>query len=213
MAPTSRTSVSPIWLRLLDVFTGAPPAGPVRVVVERRRDGRWEPLAVPSRLTGAGNLGFPDLGRSPTGTGEPLELRIALAAPRTVVESAAGDRWVRRTVPPWTAARPPAPPTPETVRFFPAPDYVFAPGVPVLCGTVVAASGDPADRARVSTSETVAGRPRVEEVRAGPDGGFRLPLRFSRSQARVDAALGSATGSVTVALPGGLSLRPVVSVA
>jgi hypothetical protein len=206
------TTTSPIWLVLRDAFRGGPPAGPVQVRVEQRRGTGWVPLDVPSRLTPAGNLGFPDLGRAPAAPGIPLDLRIAVTAPRTVTETAGGSAWVRRALTTWTADRPPLPAVAEIVTFYPAPDYVFGAGIPVLSGRVVAATGGPVYGARVRVTETVAGTQRVEEARAGSDGAFRLPVRWSAGQARVDAALGTASGSVTVALPAGLAARPVITI-
>jgi hypothetical protein len=207
---TTRTAISPIWLVLQDTFLDSPPAGPVGVLVEQRRDGTWWPLGVPSRLTRSGNLAFPGLGRTTGVPGRVLDLRITVTAPRTVTESAPGGTRLWRTLLTWTPDRPPPVPAAETVRFLPAPGYVFGPGVPVLSGRVVAAGGDPVDGAHVSVTETVGGIPRIEEVRAGPDGGFRVPVRWSTGQARVDATLGPLSGFVIVPLPAGPQTRPVV---
>lgn len=197
-----RSLLSPIWLTLRDTFRGAPPPRrALGVVVEQRRDGQWWPLPVATQLTASGHLAFPGLGQSAQTVGRFVTLRITLTVPGTVTEDAAGHDRLIRTLVTWNADRPPPVPVAEIVRFLPGPVYEFGPDVPVVTGHVAAADGSLTDRARVSVSEVVAGTARVEEVRAGPDGGFRIPVRWSAGQAMVDAALGALAGSVIVPLP------------
>jgi len=211
-ASEARVVISPIWVRLVDTFTGGPPSGPIGVQVELRRESRWVPWPAPHWLTLAGNLAFPNLGRTPPGAGGTLDLRVTATAPGTVTESADGDGWLRRTLTTWTPPYPAAPPAPGTLRFYPGPGYRFGAGIAVLSGRVEAATGDPADRARVSVVENVAGHPQAEEVRTGPDGAFRLPVRWSAGATRIDAALGTAAGFVVVDLPSGLRTHPIITI-
>jgi hypothetical protein len=205
-----RIAATPIWLHLVDTFTGRPPRD-VQVLLERRVGASaWAVLAIPHQCSSNGDLGFLGLGKGRPGTVGSFDVRVTVSAPGTIVDAGGGaERW-ERTIAVWTDQAPPAP-TAQVVRFFPAPDYVFGPGIPLLAGRVVDAAGDPVDRAEVRASETVGTVTLVEEVRTRPDGWFRLPLRWSAGSTQVDAALGGLSGSTTIVLPGDLTTQPTIT--
>jgi hypothetical protein len=165
---------------------------------------------VPHQISSNGDLGFPGLGRGRVGTAGSFDIRVTLSAPGTVVDAGGGAAPWEGTVNIWTDQAPPTP-TPQTVRFFPAPDYGFGAGTPLLAGRVVDTTGAPVDRAEVRAVETVGTTTLVEEVRTRPDGWFRLPLRWSAGSTQVDAALGGLSGSTTIVVPDDLRSQPTIT--
>lgn len=198
------TTGSPLWLRLVDAFTGGPPQGPVAVRLELRRGADWEPLSWPHHLTGGGDLGFVGLGRSGHEPARTFDVRVTVTTPRTQPATTAGDDRVTATLSTWSEASPPIP-VPTRVTFFPTTDYSFGANVPVLTGRVVDAAGDPVDRAEVSVTETVRGSPLAERTLADTDGWFRLPVRWSAGATQVDVTSGALTGSFALTIPDDLA--------
>jgi hypothetical protein len=207
----SRVSASPVWLRLVDTFTGHPPAGPLDVRIEKWDGTTWVPLTVPHQVSSSGDLGFLDLGRGRPGEPGSFDVRTTVSNPHTVADTATGDPFVVTTVTVWTADNPPSP-TAQAVRFVPGPDYRFGPGVPLLSGRVVDQAGVPIDRAHVSATETVRGSPVVEEVMTTPDGWFRLPLRWSSGSTQIDAVRGPLSGGTTITVPDDLPVAVTLTV-
>jgi Carboxypeptidase regulatory-like domain len=205
-----RISATPVWLRLVDTHTRRRPRD-VDVRLERRVGASdWVRLDVPHQISTHVDLGFLGLGRGRVGTAGSFDVRVTLSAPGTVVDAGGGaERW-EGTVDTWTDQAPPTP-TAQTVRFFPAPDYGFGAGTPLLAGRVVDATGAPVDRAEVRAVETVGATTLVEEVRTRPDGWFRLPLRWSAGSTQVVAALGGLSGSTTIVVPDGLASQPTIT--
>jgi hypothetical protein len=204
-------AASPVWLRLVDTFTGHGPAGPVQVGVERRAGGRWVPVELAYLLKPNGDLVFVNLGRvGRGGAGAQFDIRVTATAPHTIAESATGDRSVVATVTTWTPDAPPAPAVQE-LRYYPGPDYQFGPGVPLLSGRVEDAAGTAVPRARITVTETVLGTPITEEVRTGDHGWFRLPLRWSSGSTQVDADRLGATGSATITVPADLGSVVIIT--
>lgn len=195
-----RVTASPVWLRLVDTFTGRPPTGPLDVRIERRDGARWIPLAVRHQVSSSGDLAFMDLGRARPGEAGSFDVRVSVTSPRTVADTATGDPFVVTTVTVWTDGSPPTP-TALPVSFRPGPDYRFGPGVPLLSGRVVDQAGRPLDRTLVSVTETVRGAPVVEEVMTTADGWFRLPLRWSSGFTQIDAVCGPLSATTIVTVP------------
>jgi hypothetical protein len=200
----SVTTGSPLWLRLVDAFTGRPPQGPVSVRLELRRGTDWEPLAWPHHLTGGGDLGFVGLGRSGREPAQTFDVRVTVTAPRTQPATTAGDDRVTATLSTWSEASPPRP-VPTQVTFFPTTDYSYGANVPVLTGQVLDAAGDPVARAEVTVTETVGGSPVDERALTDTDGWFRLPVRWSAGATQVDATSGALTGSLAFTVPDDLA--------
>jgi hypothetical protein len=204
-------AASPVWLRLVDTFTGHGPPGPVQVDVERRVGARWIPVELAYLLKPNGDLAFLNLGRvGRGGAGAQFDIRVTATAPHTVTETATGDRSVVATVTTWTPDAPPVPVVHE-IRCYPGPHYRFGPGVPLLSGRAEDASGTAVPRARVTVTETVLGTPITEEVRTGDDGWFRLPLRWSSGTTQVDADRLGATGSAIITVPADLGSVVVIT--
>lgn len=205
-----RVAATPIWLRLVDTFTGRAPRD-LHVLIERRVSvSEWVVLEIPHQLSSNGDLGFLGLGKARAGSVGSFDVRVTVSAPGTVVDAGGGaERW-EGTVAVWTDRTPPTP-TAQVVQLFPAPDYAFGPGVPLLAGRVLDAGGDPVDRAEVRASETVGTATLVEEVRTRPNGWFRLPLRWSAGSTQVDAALGGLSGSTTIVVPDDLATQPTIT--
>lgn len=196
----SVTTGSPLWLRLVDAFTGRPPQGPVDVRLELRRGTDWEPLAWPHHVTGGGDLGFVGLGRSGREPPQTFDVRVTVAAPRTQPATVSGADTVTATLSTWSEASPPSP-VPTLVTFFPTTDYSFGANVPVLSGQVLDAAGDPVARAEVTVTETVRGSPVAERALTDATGWFRLPVRWSAGATQVDVTSGALAGTHTLTVP------------
>jgi hypothetical protein len=199
-------AASPLWIRLLDTFTGRPPAGPVRVSIERRAGGEWIPVAQRHQVSAVGDLTFVNLGRTrdPGAVGT-FDVRITVDCPGTIPEAAGGSAVIIKTITAWAPDAPDVPLLPDALRLFPGPSYAFPSGTALLAGQVVDAHGDPAGRARVWATATVQNTLLTEEVRSDGDGRFRLPLRWSAGSTDVRATHGAQAGSITVSLPADLS--------
>jgi Carboxypeptidase regulatory-like domain len=210
-----QVAASPVWLHLVDTFTARAPEGPVEVTLARRGTaGTWLPIDVPYQLKPTGDLAFLNLGRTaPGGAGQTFDVRIALRAPRLVVETSAGGDSVDATITTWNADHPVPPAPRDDVRCYPAPDYRYPPEIPVHPGRVVDSAGNPVARARVTATETVLGAPVVEEVRTDDDGWFRLPLRWSSGSTTIDADRLGASGATTINLPADLRSASVITIA
>jgi hypothetical protein len=199
-------AASPIWIRLRDTFTGRPPAGPVRVSIERRAGADWIAFEHRHQLSATGDLAFVDLGRTrdPGAVGT-FDVRIFVDCPGAIPEAAGGGVAVTKTITAWAPGAPAAPLLPDDLRLFPGPSYRFPSGTPLLAGRVFDAHGDPAGRARVWATATVQNTLLTEEVRSDGEGRFRLPLRWSAGATDVRATHRAQTGSITVSLPADLS--------
>ncbi len=205
-------AASPVWIRLVDTFTGRAPvrlvgavaAGSVTLTVERRDGAQWKPAPAPVTVKPTGDLAFVNLGRvrrgqAPTQT----DYRFTVAVDGSVTETVNREPSVVVPVTTWSADSPPVTPPVQEIRCYPAPDYQFGPGVPLVSGTV-AQAGSPAAGARVRVTETVAGRTLVEEVRTNASGWFRLPLRWSSGATQIDADRAGANGSQSINIPADL---------
>jgi hypothetical protein len=199
-------AASPIWIRLLDTFTSRPPAGPVRVSIERRAGDGWLAIAQRHQVSAAGDLTFVNLGRTrdPEAIGT-FDVRVFVDCPGSIPEALGGGAAVTKTITAWAPDAPDVPLLPDALRLFPGPSYAFPSGTPLLAGQVVDAQGDPTPRARISATATVQNTLLTEEVRSDGDGRFRLPLRWSAGTTDVRASHGAQAGSITVTLPAALS--------
>jgi hypothetical protein len=205
-------TATPVWLRLLDRYTGRGPVGPIEVGLSREDGGRWVPFDARYEAKPDGNLGFPGLGRVTVGrAGLTFTVRIALTVPQTVVETAGSAAPVELTITTWDRDNPPPAPVPITVSCWPGPDYGYGPGVPVHPGRVLDGTGNGVAGARVTASAVVAGAPHVEEVRTGADGWFRIPLRWSSGATTVLADKAGAAGSATFSVPADLGSVSVIT--
>lgn len=203
-AAEDRLAATPVWIRLVDEFTGRRPSGPLEVLLERRDGAAWVPLDHPHQVSSRGDLGFLDLGRARPGQSGTFDVRITVSAPHTQAATTLGSPTVTRTIARWSVQAPPAP-TPIEVRFFPTPSYAFGPGTPLLSGNARDAAGDPVPRAMVSVTETINGTPVVERTLTDESGWFRLPLRWSSGATSVQAAKGALGGSATITVPDDLA--------
>jgi hypothetical protein len=205
----TRSAATPLWLRLLDTYTGRPPAE-VDVVLERKVGTDWVVLRHPHQLSSQGDLGFLNLGRGRWGSAGSFDVRVTCTAPRTIAETGSGGPALEATITIWTDQSPPVP-TVDTISFFPAPDYAFSPATPLLTGRVVASSGDPVNRARVRVIETFGATLVIEEARTTADGWFRLPVRWSSGATQVDADKGVLTDSIAIVVPDDLRSLPTLT--
>jgi hypothetical protein len=204
-------AASPVWIRLVDTFRDGPPVGATTVTVERRDGARWLTVDVPYELKPRGDLAFLNLGRVRRGdAGTQIDFRVTVAVAGGITETANGSASEVLTVTTWSADAPPATPPPQEIRCYPAPDYPFSPGIPLVNGTVQDANGDAVGRARVRVTETILGKTLIEEVRTNDSGWFRLPLRWSSGATQIDADRAGATGSQTINVPA--DLGSVVSI-
>jgi hypothetical protein len=205
-------AASPVWLRLIDMFTGQAPAGRVSIQIERREGNQWLAAGIPYELKPNGDLAFVNLGRVPRGqAGIQREYRVTATVAQAITETAAGAPSMVFTITTWSPDAPPATPPIRQIRCYPAPDYRFGPSVPVASGTVTEqGTGAPVGRARVRVTETVLGNTLVEEVRTNDEGWFRVPLRWSSGATDIDADRSGASGSATINVPA--DLGSVVSI-
>ena len=204
-------AVSPVWLRLIDTYTGQAPVGQVLVAVERREASHWVPVDVRYELKPTGDLAFANLGRVRRDeAGRPLAFRVTVTAERTISETTSGAPSALLNVITWYQDAPPAGPGVQVIRCYPAPDYRYGPGVPLLSGRVALANAGWVARARVRVTETALGKTLTEEVRTSDEGWFRLPLRWSSGSTQISADRSGASGSVTINVPN--DLGSIVSV-
>ena len=201
-------AASPVWLQLVDNFTRLAPSGPIELVLERQDGTSWLPIEIPYLLKSNGDLAFINLGRVGQGeAGTQFDIKITAGAPRVFADTDS----VTVTITTWTADAPPTP-IPQEIRYYPGPDYLFGPGVPLLSGRVVDASGDPVARVHVTATETVLGNALVEEVRSNDDGWFRLPLRWSSGATQIDAQRqGMSAPPLTINVPADLGSVPTIT--
>ena len=196
---------SPLWLRLVDTYTDQPPRGAWTLLAQRAYGGDWQTITPTYLVGGAGNVAFPGFGRlSPGASTDPYQVRVTIGAPHTITETASGQEYLEATVTPWTDDAPPLP-NPDTVSFYPAPDYPYGAGTPLLSGSVVDGTGAPVARAAVRCVETLNGTVRTEEVRTASNGTFRLPLRWSEGSTQVTATGSGGTATVTIDVPADLT--------
>jgi hypothetical protein len=202
---TERTiAASPVWVRLVDTFTRLGPTGRIEVQIERRDANQWHVVTVPYLLKPSGDLALVNFGRVRRGeAGQQFDLRITATAEGSIAETVNGTPSVELTVTTWSADAPPALPTVQEIRCYPAPDHHFGSGIPLLSG-VVDRAGNPVGRARVRSTRTVAGNTLTEEVRTNDDGWFRLPLRWSSGATQIEADRSGATGSSIITVPADL---------
>ncbi|MGO4362937.1 hypothetical protein [Terrabacter sp. RAF57] len=200
VSPEERLAATPLWVRLVDEFTGRRPAGPLEVLLERREGTAWVALECAHQISSRGDLGFLDLGRAKPGVAGSVQVRVSVSAPHTQSATAGGSASVIRTIDLWSAQAPPVP-VPVVVRFFPLPSYAFGPGTPLLSGRALTAAGDPVLRAMVSVTELIGGSPVLERTLTDADGWFRLPLRWSSGATQVDATKGVLAGSANLIVP------------
>lgn len=199
----ARITASPLWLRLVDTYTGAPPGGPVTVLVQRSDGASWQSIEPKYVLTRSGNLAFPGLGlRTPGAAADPYQVRVTIHTPRSIAEAATGVEYLQATITPWTDA--PPPPNADVVSFYPGPDYPYAAAIPLVAGSVTDAVGDPVPGAAVTSTESVATSVRTEEARTASDGTFRLSLRWSAGSTQVTASSNGSTTSLTIDVPADL---------
>jgi hypothetical protein len=202
----SMVAASPIWIRLLDTFTGRPPAGPVHVSIERRVGAQWIVFEHRHQVSSTGDLAFVNLGRTrdPEALGT-FDVRVTVNSQGTIPEASDGGAAVTQTITAWAPDAPTVPPLPDNLRLFPGPSYAFPSGTQLLAGRVIDTHGNPTPRARVWATATVQNTPLTEEVRSDSDGRFRLPLRWSAGATDIHATHGAQAGSITVVVPADLS--------
>jgi hypothetical protein len=205
-------AASPIWIRLLDTFTGRPPGGPLTVTVERGVGPDWIAFEHRHQLGAGGDLGFVNLGRThdPDTVGS-FDVRVTVTSPGTITETSNGQAGLVTTVVAWAPSAAIVPALPDELRMYPGPAYAFASGTPLLAGQVVDLDGDPAPRARVWATATVQSTLLVEEVRSDADGRFRLPLRWSAGATEIRATYGAQAGQIVVFVPADLSSTHLIT--
>ena len=209
LALESSSVASPIWIRLLDTFTGAPPRGAVSVSIERAVGATWVVFAHRHRIGPSGDLAFVNLGRArdPQTVGT-FSVRVTVTSPGSIAVFPGGDGALVTTVTAWAPDAPPPAPSPILLSLYPGPGYAFGAGTPLLAGQVFDSGGAPVARAKVWAKETVQNTDVFEEVRSDGDGRFRLPLRWSPglpAHTDVQAIHGSTSGSIQVSLPSALT--------
>lgn len=197
-------TLSPLQVDLTDMFRKRPPRGPLVVTIERVDGATVTPISSPARMSTTGQLAFVGLGRSSI-AGEVIDLRITVTAPDMVQETTAGTTALELSIVTWNSDSPPPGILTGAFRFYPATSYTFGPGVPILNGIAVDPAGDPLERASIFNEETVRGQLRTEEVRTGPDGRFRLPLRWSFGPTLIHATHPSGSTAEAVNLPADLT--------
>lgn len=185
-----RAVYSPACLIPYDDFRRRPSTTGVRAELDRWDGAAWQPTVVPPVRTPSGSLIYPGLGRrSRPREADPQLYRSRLAAPGLLALYLAenGDFSADRVGveflafpyddehPPEILARP------QVVRLLPGPAFDFPPGTRVVRGTVRrAGTGQPVANALVeSRGQTVPdGADWYERALTGPDGAFRLSLRW-----------------------------------
>ena len=114
-SPDVRLAATPLWLRLVDEFSGRPPTGPLAVLLERHNGAAWEPLVHAHQISSRGDLGFLDLGRGRPGDAGTFDVRVTVTAPHTQSATATGAANVTRTITLWSEQSLPTPVPPVPI--------------------------------------------------------------------------------------------------
>ena len=202
-----RLSASPVWLRLVDTFTGEAPVGPVEV--DDRAPGRARlgaarlPLPATSRAAtwaarSRAEPGWP--GRSDL---EPQDHRRLLRRPSPKRPAARAD--IQLTVPGWGAGHPPAAGDTRGGPLLSRAGLPLPPGTPVLSGRVVNAAVQPVSRGPGHRHRDGAGRRRSSR-RSAPatTAGSGCRCAGPAGSTTIDADRLGAAGSATINLPADL---------
>ena len=139
-----RVSYSSAWFAPVDEVTGAPPALPLRALLDIYDGQGWVPTGIAATTTLSGAIGYPGLGRcrNPVATA-PIRYRVRFASQAYLPISRAqrdGEEFLAYpfddTTPPAVAA------SRVAVSLAPAMGYPFPGDVPVLYGQVTGTAGE-----------------------------------------------------------------------
>lgn len=212
--PTERLMLySPIGLHLIDDFTGQPPIGPLRLLLDRQTAaGGWQPSGIDAIRTPGDVITYPGLGRSAhAGIQPPSHYRVRIEAAHYCPDYLMTDAGIEFDADPYDDTVPPAtiPAAPQRVFLLPAPSYAFQTHVRVVRGVVHDAANQPVAYAEVTEGIN-------ERVLSDARGGFALPLRWPPliGQVQVDAVdhRTGASGQITVTLPADLTSGQTITI-
>lgn len=197
---------SPIGLHLIDDFTGQPPIGPLRILLDRQlASGEWEPSGIEGVRTPGDVISYPGLGRSANAATQPAaRYRVRVEAPQYRAHYLVTDAGIEFSADPYDDVTPPAaiPAMPQQVFLLPAPNYPFQTHVRVVRGVLHDASSQPIANAEVTEGAN-------ERVLSDERGVFALPLRWPplSGPVQIDAIdhRTGASGQISVTLPADLS--------
>lgn len=211
----------PVGLRLLDDLTGEPPRGRVDAELFLDDAGTLVETGISAKLTPAGILTYPALGRrAKPSTHPPRDYQVRLTADYYIPLYRATAPGIAFQAFPYDDQTPPAggPAGAVDTPLLPSPPYPFPPHVPVLRGEVTV-TGDPTPDVLVSWTGAVGGTPVEDRTLTDARGTFALPLRWAPfgPLVQIDADYtppgGPAqSGSVTVTLPGALATSQSIAI-
>jgi hypothetical protein len=190
LAEERRAVYSPAWLIPYDDFRRRPSTDGLRVELDRWDGAAWTPADVAALRTPGGVIAYPGLGRRswPAEPGPQL-YRSRLAGPglHALYLAENGDFYADRVgveflAFPYDDEHPPEIlAQPQLVRLLPGPSFGFPPGTRVVRGVVRRAeTAQPVANALVESRGQAApdGVDWYERALSGPDGAFRLSLRW-----------------------------------
>ena len=177
-----RVSYSSAWFAPVDEVTGAPPALPLRALLDIYDGQGWVPTGIAATTTLSGAIGYPGLGRcrNPVATA-PIRYRVRFASQAYLPISRAqrdGEEFLAYpfddTTPPAVAA------SRVAVSLAPAMGYPFPGDVPVLYGQVTGTAGEAVPDVLVSVTVELPGlqTSRTAQTLTGAVGTFALPMRW-----------------------------------
>jgi hypothetical protein len=200
----NRELYSSIGVRPLDEFTGRPPAGRVRALLDARDGGGvWLPTRIPAVASPGGVFVYPMLERRAAAGGAPRRYRVRLEAQFYVPRYREFDDGIEFDVHPYNDTVPPQVITSQAANAFllPAANYPFPTSVRVLHGRAV-------DVAGLGVADVTVSEDNRERVLTDQRGEFALPLRWVQDNVLVaiDAIhqRTGRTGQINVTLPGAL---------
>jgi hypothetical protein len=197
---------SPIGLHLIDDFTGQPPIGALRIMLDRQlASGEWEPSGIDAVRTPGDVIIYPGLGRSAHAATQPAShYRVRIEAPHYRADYLTTDAGIEFDADPYDDSTPPAaiPQMPQRIFLLPAPSYPFQTHVRLVRGVLRDASNQPVANAEVTEGIN-------ERVLSDERGGFALPLRWSplSGAVQIDALdhRTGASGQISLTLPADLT--------
>ena len=206
-----RLLFSPAGFLLVDDFTGAPPIGPIDVILEVRDGIAWRETDREAVITSSAVVTYPGLGRGEDVTQPPRRYRVRFTSPIYQPLYSATVDGIEFDAPAYDDTHPPAAVTraPTSTVLLPGPNYPFAPFIPVIRGLVEDLGGNPVPG--VLVQESLRERTLTDER-----GAYSLALRWvpDATPTTIDAVdqRTGRSGLITITLPAAVNQSQVITI-